>query len=118
MLVCNIMVYNLACYHFVSREYSKPNKNEKGSRIQDLPYGYSVLGYGIFQGERDGSVRFIEAIRSFHFENCVSQYLLQTSDLKVFPTRIKRPPSEMKGCPVLPKRTNSCEVACACSCYR
>lgn len=75
-----------------------------GSRIQNLPSLFSILGSSITWRESHSSGRFAEAVRSFQFEMHVLPFLLQTSDLKLLPAIGAVPLTYSQGCPVLLKK--------------
>lgn len=83
----------------------------KGSRIQNLPSLFSILGSSITWRDSHCSGRFAEAVRLFHFEMHILPFLLQSSDLKPAIGTVSPTYSDI-GLSCSPENIHSCEVTC------
>lgn len=109
MLACDIVAW---LYHYPSSLRRTFTKNKwKGSRIQNLPSLFSVLGSSITWRDSHCSGRFAEAVRSFHFEMHILPFLLQSSDLKPAIGTVSLTYSDI-GLSCSPENIHSCEVTC------
>lgn len=112
------------CYGFtVSISFSLwrvfAKRSKKGSRIQNLPSLFSLLGSSVTWRESHWSGRFAEAVRSFPFAMHVLPFLLQTSDLKLFPAigTVPLPHTPILRLSCSTENVRSCEVTCIFACF-